>query len=331
MRLKIIPVELELKRTFTISRGSTSRKQNTIAVLDDIGLGEAAGSVYYGATWEEIRLELESIAERIIHLDETRFPTWLQDNAVVYSPPAMCALSAAYHDLMAKKAGIPLCQRLGLDMPENIRTSITISIGDYDAIEYWLNQGCTLFKVKMENDPGAATELANIIKRYDISIRIDANGSWDDKMADIVLAALPEKSIDCIEQPFEADCITQWQRLRSRTAVPILVDESISNAEDVARAAQFADGINIKLQKSGLLETAVKALQEAKKRGMKTMIGCMLESSVGIATGYQLTSLVDFVDLDSRLLIKADPFTGLSYNRDLLVIDHTEGHGVTLP
>jgi L-alanine-DL-glutamate epimerase-like enolase superfamily enzyme len=107
------------------------------------------------------------------------------------------------------------------------------------------------------------------------------------------------------------------------------MNETICRSEDVAEVAAFVDGINVKIQKSGRLERTVEALETAKKLGLLTMIGCMIESSVGIATACQLTSLADYIDLDGRLLVESDPFTGLEYEDTIPEARQGFGHGVT--
>lgn len=112
-------------------------------------------------------------------------------------------------------------------------------------------------------------------------------------------------------------------------SVPVFMDESVQSSDDVERVAGYVDGVNIKIQKSGLLETAIEAMKTAHRLGLKVMLGCMVESSVGIAAAYHLSGLADYLDLDGRLLIESDPFTGLSYADGRIAVAGDKGHGVS--
>jgi len=331
MRCEIRPIELKLKRDFVVAGGRSSVKRNYIVVLDESGLGEAAGSVHYGATAAQIERDLTRAADEIGRLGPEAMPAYLNRAAGIICRPALCALSIAYHDFRARRVNRPLAARFDLPAPPIRKTSVTVSVGDIGAIQKWIRQGFDTIKVKMDADPGLASMMGDTMRRFpDISFCVDANGSWAFADAVRIMALLPVEQVQLLEQPFPSDAVDDWVRLKAQTTVPLIMDESIETAADVDRAAGYVDGVNVKLQKSGRLETAVEAMTMARRLGLRVMLGCMIESSVGVAAAYQLSPLADWLDLDGRLLIEDDPFSGLVYQNGFLHVSGESGHGVSL-
>ena len=331
MICEIRPIDLRLKRDFVIAGGRASVKRNYIVVLEGYALGEAAGSVHYGATAGQIEGDLTGAADEIGRLSLEAMPAYLAHADGMICRPAMCALSMAYDDFQARMASRPLSSGFDIPSPPTLKTSVTASVGDIGAIQEWINQGFAAIKVKMDADLGLARMVGAAMRRFpDISFRIDANGSWTFAEATRIMALLPAEQVQLLEQPFPSDAVDDWLRMRAQTTVPLVMDESIETAVDVERAAGYVDGVNVKLQKSGRLETAVEAMTIARRLGLKIMLGCMIESSVGVAAAYQLSSLADWLDLDGRLLIENDPFSGLMYQNGSLHVSGRSGHGVSL-
>ena len=131
-----------------------------------------------------------------------------------------------------------------------------------------------------------------------------------------------------IEQPFSPEDRDAWLQLKETCQIPLFMDESIVSADDIDKASEYIDGVNIKIQKSGRLETAVEAIKTARRQNLKIMLGCMIESSVGIAAAWQLSGAADYIDLDGRLLVESDPFTGLEYLQGIIETADNFGHGV---
>jgi L-alanine-DL-glutamate epimerase-like enolase superfamily enzyme len=242
----------------------------------------------------------------------------------------LCAVSTAWHDWQAKVMGMPLFAHLTLPRPTALPTSVTVSVGDVRALRQWVETGYRHIKIKMDDDAETNRAVFDFIRQSSgVVFRIDANGSWSEETAATVLSEIPADKLELIEQPFAADRVDEWERFRSRCSVPVIMDESISSAEDVKRVAEFVDGVNVKLQKSGTLENAVAIIKEARAHKLKVMIGCMIESSVGIAAAYHFSGLADYIDLDGRLLVTRDSFTGLTYADGGLTIEGAFGHGVS--
>jgi L-alanine-DL-glutamate epimerase-like enolase superfamily enzyme len=306
MNFRVVPLELELNRQFILAAGRARIKKNYIVITDGIGLGEAAGSIYYGITPEDLGPELARLCSITAETPEQGLDAWLQEQEKQYSHPAICAVSTALHDLRARQAGKPLYAQLGLVPPTPRQTSVTVSVGDFQDLERYAGGGWDAVKIKMDADPVTSGQVIEGMHRCGgVRFRIDANGSWIFEDAVRLLAETPLERVELIEQPFPIAAVDDWQRLREAITVPLIADEAVETADDVVRIGTFVDG------------------------GLKVMLGCMIESSVGIATAWQLSSLADFIDLDGRWLVAADPFEGLTYDKGRLEISGGEGHGIS--
>jgi L-alanine-DL-glutamate epimerase-like enolase superfamily enzyme len=331
MKSEIRSLQLKLKRDFIVTGGRESLKRNFLVIADGIGLGEAAGSVHYGAQPNEIERDLARLVNLLHEVPDDEIGKNLAAMQRAVCPPALCAVSTAWYDWICKRQGVGLYEHFGLAKPGRSQTSVTVSVGDVEALHYFLDHGYTCLKVKMDGDEASNRAVIDLIRRDDRPIcRIDANAAWDFETARRIVSELPVDRIELIEQPFAADAVDDWHRLKEETAIPLFMDESIATADDVLRVASYVDGVNIKIQKSGTLDTAVEAMQAAKSAGIKVMLGCMIESSVGIAAAFQLSGLADFLDLDGRFLIEDDPFAGLYYDGDKIMISGNDGHGVAV-
>ena len=330
MKCAVLPLDLTLKREFIVAGGQASAKRNYLIIVDESGLGEAAGSVYYGATPAEIESDILRLAEYWggkTSVDDWDIPDDMADSVCA---PALCAASTARHDCIARRKGIPLYRQLGIDPPQPVKTSLTISLGDIEALRGALLSGCEHIKIKMDSADIEKSPMIRIINESQRAVfRIDANGSWDRAISEKIMARLSADRIELVEQPFVPDAVDSWHWWRDTMSVPVFMDESVQSSDDVERVAGYVDGVNIKIQKSGLLETAIEAMKTAHRLGLKVMLGCMVESSVGIAAAYHLSGLADYLDLDGRLLIESDPFTGLSYADGRIAVAGDKGHGVS--
>ncbi|MCP4566367.1 MAG: hypothetical protein GY841_02170 [FCB group bacterium] len=332
MTCKLMPIDLTLIREFVVAGGRTRQKRNYVVILNDLGLGEAAGSVHYGASAEKIESDLiKAISGISKNMESSDLDKYLSDIEKEICPPAMCALSTAWHDYKCKSHGQGLYADLGLPRPYPKKTSITASVGDRLELERLIAAEYGIVKVKMDADTDDCREVIRLISSSeDTRFRIDANGSWTTDDAKKIIDQLPVDRIELIEQPFAADDKKAWLKLREMSDIPLFMDESIVTADDMEKASNYIDGVNIKIQKSGRLETAVEAMRTALKLNLRIMLGCMIESSVGIAAAYNLSGPVDYIDLDGRLLVEGDPFTGLEYSDGLLNTIDGYGHGVSL-
>jgi L-alanine-DL-glutamate epimerase-like enolase superfamily enzyme len=319
-----------LKRQFAIAGGVAGRKRNLIVTLDGLGLGEASGSIKYGPSQEVIYSDLCHLSEALKETDLARWRDRLSDFDDLVSAPALCAFSSALADYLGKTRRKSLSEILSMSAPTRHKTSVTVSIGDVRAASLWRDAGYDILKLKMGPDRSACRSAVEMMHHLpDVRFRIDANGSWDEELAREICDTLPAGRVELIEQPFPADSMALWTKLKRATSVPLFMDESIAVATDITHMAAFIDGVNIKIQKSGRLERAVEAMTVARRAGLTVMLGCMIESAVGIAAAYQLSSLADLLDLDGSLLLEPTPFAGLTYDHGCLQTPGDYGHGIS--
>jgi L-Ala-D/L-Glu epimerase len=188
--------------------------------------------------------------------------------------------------------------------------------------------GYKALKVKV----GGAEDLARleaVRSETDATLRVDANEGWTLESARELVPGLVELGVELIEQPFPADDLESFRALRELSPLPpVIVDEGCQNLGDVAPVAGYADGINVKLAKSGGLREAVRMVHAARALGLSVMIGCMVESQLGVAPAAQIASLADWVDLDGHLLLADEPFRGLQLEDGRVLPSHGPGLGV---
>ncbi|MCP4473415.1 MAG: dipeptide epimerase [Gammaproteobacteria bacterium] len=266
---------------------------------------------------------------------------WQQARSAKLTAPAQAALDMALWDLLAKIAQLPCYQLFGLAR-EAISTSITIGImspeqAEARAMELLQTHHARALKIKLGSPAGIAADQAMFAKikqvadNYPVKLLVDANGGWSLTEAKTMMAWLAQRGVEYVEQPLEAGSEDQLAELYHNRPLPIFVDESCRISSDVAGLVGKIDGINIKLMKCGGLSEALRLVAVARAHRLKTMIGCMSESSVAISAACALAPLIDYIDLDSHLNIKNDPATGMALdgNGQLLMVDKP-GHGAEL-
>jgi len=160
------------------------------------------------------------------------------------------------------------------------------------------------------------------------AIRVDANEGWSDEEAPAKLATLERLGVELVEQPLPAGRLEATRSLRRHTTLPLVADEDVHVAEDVERLAGVYDAVNVKLAKCGGIASALRLIATARAHGLKILLGCMIESSLGIAAALAVAPLVDWIDLDGHLLIANDPFQGIPFANGRLAIPEAPGLGV---
>jgi L-alanine-DL-glutamate epimerase-like enolase superfamily enzyme len=334
MELRIVPRTLLLAETFTIAYASSDEEPVVGIELqhgDLVGYGEATPFDRYGETTATAIAWLEEIAPLLGDDPFALAEIEQRLRAVPGQMAARAAVDAALHDLIGKICGQPLWRILGLTRttPE---TTYTIGIdtveGTADRARRAIEAGYRRLKIKV----GGADDLPRLkaVKAVtDVPVRVDANEGWDLESAHALLPQLQYMGVELVEQPFPADDLDSFHKLaRFAHGVPIVIDEGCHTLTDIPEIARYANGVNIKLAKSGGLREAVRMIDAARSLGMVVMIGCMIESSAGIAPAAQIASLCDFVDLDGHLLLAEDPFEGLGLVDGALVLSDRPGLGV---
>ena len=330
MHLTYHIVDLKLKHPFRISRSVTELKKNVIVRIDE-GIGEAAPSQYYGENAETVIRCLEKVKGRLGD-DPFQIESILSrlSETIPGNSSAKAAIDMALHDLAAKKLNIPVHQLLGLDGSVPLITSYTIGIDTLDKMKEKtkLASEFLVYKVKVgvHND----LEMVKAVREVtDAKIRVDANAGWSTEEALEKIDQLKEFDIEFVEQPIDPQDKAGLKRIKQEAGVPIIIDEWLMTSKDIPDFVGCCDGINIKLAKCGGIREALRMIHTARAHGLMVMLGCMIESSVGIAAAAQLGSLVDFLDLDGNLLVANDPFEGLKAERGKLYLSNLPGLGVT--
>ena len=335
MELILRPYELKLKHTFTISRESIDVQPSLIVELkmgEHSGFGEATSNPYYHITVPMMMEDLEKIRSIIENsLLETPEHFWSKMQPyLVNNMFALCALDMAYNDLYARIQGKKLYQLWNYNILNNSKTDYTIGIASIDKMVSKMKElPWPIYKIKLgtENDIEIVKELRS---HTDAIFRIDANCGWTASQTINNSIELKKLGVEFIEQPTTADDWDAHKEIFKHSALPIIADESCIIESDVAKCYNHFHGINVKLVKCGGLTSGRRMLLEARRLGLKTMVGCMTESTVGISAIAQLLPLLDYVDMDGALLLKNDIATGVTINFGEISYSNLNGTGVTL-
>ena len=331
------PITLRLRNPFRLPYGvSETRQSFWLRLMDDEGWGEAAIPPYYGisddamiAYWEQaLRL---AAARPALPDDPAEIAAWTGGDGPA---PARCALDLAVHDRIARRRGVPLHRLLDLPAPAPLSTSFTIAIAAPGEMARLAAEASRypILKIKLGSDDDAARLAAIRAARPDAILRVDGNAGWSAEEAVARLPKIERFNLEMVEQPVARHDIAGMGYVQARTSLPIVADESVQTMADVeALAAAGVRGINLKLQKAGGLQPGVAMLRRAKALGLKVMLGCMIETSIGVTAMAHLSGLADWLDLDAPLLIANDPFDGLTYEEDARVhVSERPGIGVRL-
>jgi len=326
-------VRLDLAETFVISRESTDFADVVHVALTHEGVtgyGEGAPVERYDESPKTAKRFVEEHS-RLIGDD----PFALEDigerlAAVPGEQAAKAAIDAALHDLQGKLLGIPAARLLGLPR-SGPPTSWTIWLGDPDDMARRAEAAANSYrrlKLKLGGRDGLDVARVRAVRSVtDLPLQVDVNEAWS---LDEALEALPQLEglgVAYCEQPLRAGD-AGGQSLRERSPVPIFVDEDCHTLADVARCAEIAHGINIKLAKSGGIREAIRMAHAARALRLAVMLGCMLESGLGIAAACCVAPLCDHVDLDGNLLLREDPCPGVELVDGVQVPSLSAGLGV---
>jgi L-alanine-DL-glutamate epimerase-like enolase superfamily enzyme len=323
-------VELHLRTPFRLSRGTSDVRHNVIFELEHdgvIGRGEAAPIPRYRESAESAAEALERMAAGLA--DPRAFAVEGARLAVAGQRAAQAAFDAALHDLAGRRLGVPVRELLGLDRRPLPPTSWTIGVDPIpEALAKVAAAGqYEVIKLKM-GVPGDMELLRAVRAATRQAIRVDANEGWTLEGARERLPELAALGVEFVEQPLPEAHLEETRELRRTSPLPLVADESVHDARDIPHLAGAFDGINVKLAKCGGIAPAIALIAAARAHGMKVLLGCMIESSLGIAAALAVAPLVDWMDLDGHLLIDNDPFAGLGLSGGRLVPSDAPGLGV---
>jgi L-alanine-DL-glutamate epimerase-like enolase superfamily enzyme len=327
--------KLELAHTWTISRNSSAFKQNVFVRLEHdgiCGIGEAAPNVRYGETAQQSEEAILQAAKALCGQDFTQYVHIKEfiDRSIQGQNCARAALDIALMDWVGKRHNLPLYQLFGLDPAQTPVTSFSIGIDTPDVIRQKVLKAADYpilkIKVGLENDRQIIEAVRSVT---DKPVRVDANEGWADKETAVrMIDWLQGQNVEFIEQPMPARMLEETAWVRQRVDMPIVADEAVITAGDIPTLAQVYDGINIKLMKAGGIQEAHRMIHVARALGLKVMLGCMIESSVAIAAAAHLSPLADWADLDGHLLLKTDPYSGVTVQDGKLLLPTRPGLGV---
>jgi L-alanine-DL-glutamate epimerase-like enolase superfamily enzyme len=322
---------LALRETFQIARGAADEETVVAVELERDGIvarGEGAPVDYWGETPEGIAEALEAEGVAVIGDD----PFSAVERVRQWDGPqgAKMALDGALHDWVGRRAGLPTWKLLGtarVTPPTSYTIGIDTVAGTADRTRR--ATGFEVLKIKV-GGPSDVERLRAVRAETTARLRIDGNEGWTLETARELTPELLELGVEFVEQPFPAGDLDSFRAYREReTRLPVYIDEGCKDLASVAPIASYADGIVIKLAKCGGIHEALRMIHAARALGLGVMLGCMIESELGIAAAAQLGSLADHIDLDGHLLISSEPFTGLGLDNGRLVLSDGPGLGIS--
>lgn len=335
MKMTLRTFELQLRHTFTISRESHDIQPSMVVQLSDndkFGYGEATSNPYYNISVDKMITDLEALREIIEESDDlTPEQFWVKMEAhLKHNMFALCALDLAYNDLYATKKGKKLYELWNYNIDNNPLTDYTIGLDSMDKMVLKMKEmPWPIYKIKLgtKDDIKIIRELR---KHSDSIFRVDANCGWEPQETIDNSKILKQLGVEFIEQPLRADNWEGHRLVYKNSELPIIADESCQVEADVAKCHNHFHGVNVKLTKCGGLTPARRMLNQAKELNMKTMVGCMTESSVGISAIAHLLPLLDYVDMDGALLLANDIAKGVTIINGKTHYSNMLGTGVTL-
>ena len=335
MKLTYKKYDLKLKHTFTIARSSRDFVPIVLTELEHDGItgyGESSPNVRYHE-------DSDSVLKFFSKLDLTKFKEPFDYNAIFEyvdnltqgDASAKAAIDICIYDWLGKKMNVPLYKMWGLDKEKTPYTSFTIGIDKPEVVKQKVEEAAEYKILKIKVGTDSDKEMMETIRKVTKkTIRVDANEGWKSKEVALErIKWLQDQGVEFIEQPMPAAQIDDIKWLRDKIDFPIIADEALTKLDDIPKLATAYDGINIKLQKCNGLHVALKMITLARSLNMKIMMGCMIESNVGISAAAHLSPMIDYADLDGNVLINNDPFNGTKIIDGKLILCDKPGLGVT--
>ena len=327
------PQTLHLRDTFTIARSSVDTEHVLVVSVDHQGVtgrGEGAPVSYWGETVTSMAQALAADGAALLG-DDPRDLESVARRLRQWDGPqgAKMALDGAAHDWVGQRYGLPVWRLLGLGRHQP-PTSFTLGIATVEQTVERVRRapGFAVYKIKV-GGPDDLDRLAAVRSATAARLRIDGNEGWTLDGVRELLPRLRELGVEFVEQPFPAEDLDSFHRYRELPdRLPVFVDEGCRDAASLPAVASYADGVVVKLAKCGGIREAQRMLHVAGALGLQVMLGCMIESQLGIAQAAQLGALADHTDLDGHLLITDEPFTGLGLEDGRLVLSDAPGLGV---
>jgi L-alanine-DL-glutamate epimerase-like enolase superfamily enzyme len=326
MTLRTEVLHLDFRDPFVIARTEDSESAQTVLTHLEIegkrGLGESYPVPYYGETLDTTAAVLPRLVDALSGLgavptDRDQALVWLErstelmNDALGVHGGAKGGLDMALHDIAGKALGLPIWQLLGTSnkLPP---TDYSLGIDEPEIVAERARRVAHFPALKVKVGGAADIETLEAVRAvFSGPLRVDANTGWEPEQAASLIPELARLGVELVEQPFKARQLPELRWLRERSSLPIMADESAVFEEDLPMLEGVVDGVVVKLAKCGGIGPALRMIRRARELGMKVMLGCMVESSVGIAAAAMVASEADWVDLDGNLLLANDPFGGI--------------------
>jgi L-alanine-DL-glutamate epimerase-like enolase superfamily enzyme len=338
MKLSHEIVALRTKNPFVIARGGSSEYRVvrvTLTAPDGAtGWGEAAPSKFYGETADTVA-DVLPLLGKVLEASDGWSLEALEHGlatAIRFNGSARAAVSAALHDMMGKRLGVPVYKLWGLDPAASPPTSFTVAIAPDEAtLRQRVADAAQYPVLKIKLGTNWDERIVRVVRELAPTkvLRVDANAAWTPKSTLRMIPLLQELGVEFVEQPLPPDDLDGLRFVRERSALPIVADESCLVAADIPKLAGVVDGINIKLAKCGGLREALRMIAAARAHDMLVMAGCMIESSLGITAAAHFAPLLDCADFDGAALVSNDPYRGATIDGGAIRLPDGPGLGVT--
>jgi len=328
VRLHASTRDMPLRRPFVISAGAQASAHNAFVLLESEGhwgLGEGAPSKrVMGKGLEDVVRFLSSRARGLGPVgvaDALGMASQLASSVLegtVETGPGPAALDSALLDIAGRARGLTARELLGLPVVGSLPTSITVSYGTPDDMaaeaRQHLRAGFAVLKVKLGREIIGVRRTLHALREVAprATVRVDANEAWDLATARKMLPLLERYEVELIEQPLPRGSVESMAELTRISGIPIVADEMVQSSADIELIGRdrLAHGVNIKLQKVGGLSAGARMAMRARELGLRVMVGCFIESGVGIAAASQLLGVCDWADLDGHVLLDLNPVPG---------------------
>ncbi len=345
MEITTTTLHLTKLHPLTISRGTSASSTNLLVEVDFDGVtgqGEVAPYDLGSGFAQTADMAVHELAcaqpalAMVAPYEMQKAETVAADCSL--GPAARAALDLALYDWLGKRLGVPVYRLVGADLDRIVPTSLTIGINPPEEVrervkELQARTGTRCLKVKLGSPEGLDHDRAILVAVLDTMqpgtvVRVDANGGWNLAQALLMLPWLAERGVEYVEQPLPLGNEKELVPLHKAACLPIYADESCRSAADIPLLAGKVDGVNLKLMKAGGIREGLRLIHTARAHGLKVMMGCMSESSLGIAGSAAISSYADELDLDSHLNLHPDPFAGLLYSEGRVLPSNHPGLGV---
>ena len=334
-RIETERIRLQLRHTWTTVMSSSSTRDTVYCRFTSggvTGIGEGAPIVRYKEDAASAMKAIESVRGLLTTADPWQFAKLMAEvfQKVQGENAAKAAIDIALMDWAGKQLKVPLYRYFGLDPRDAPLTTFSIGIDTPEITRQKTREAAEYpvlkVKVGLSTDEQTIEAIRSVTNK---PLRVDVNEGWKDKEEAVrKINWLERQGVEFVEQPMPAEMVEETRWVRSRVHLPLIADEACQHASDIPKLANAFDGVNVKLDKAGGILEAHRWIEMAKSLGMRTMLGCMISSSVSVTAAAHLSPLVNYADLDGNLLIGNDPYRGVRVEKGKLILPDGPGLGL---